>query len=491
MKNYKEVVYALNEIGIALSFQTDINKLLVIMVDKIINFINCDACSIFLRERDPDRLFFRVSKTISMNVQSIKDIPIPFSEESIAGYSAVNKKLLNIDDCYNLKSTLPYKFNRNYDKISGYRTKSMLCVPIVDRNKDLLGVLQIINKLNEITGEVVSFDKECELIAESLVSQASIAISNFNLIEKNKNLYKSLVASFTEAIEARSPHTAGHSSRVKLLSVLIAKAINRVKYGKFKDFSFSDSQIEELSFSAILHDVGKISIPEKILEKVNKLTDEEMRAIEERFEAIRLSILKYDGNNSAKAIREIDEDYKFLKSKSISGKPLTNEEIDRIKYISKKEFSLSNGKYKLFLNNDEVTKLLIKNGSFTVDEYEIMKKHVLYTHEILKEIPFTDELKNVCEYASKHHELLDGSGYPNNLTEKAIPLQSRILTIADIFEALTALDRPYKESKPIDISLKILYDQVSKGKLDKDVFDVFVKERVYEEYLNSRDIKED
>ncbi|MBN1969049.1 MAG: GAF domain-containing protein [Candidatus Delongbacteria bacterium] len=485
MTNYKDMVFALNEIGISLSSEKNQDVLLKKIVNSIVEFVRCDACSLFIKENDPERLIFKASRTVSLNNSSFSDTPVNLSSNSIAGYTAIYGEIINIKDCYNISEDYPFSFNRSYDHMSGYRTVSMISVPMRDHKGRIIGVLQIINKLDD-EGRIIEFESEFEKIAESLASQAGVAISNVTLLNSNKNLYKSLVNSFSEAIEARSPHTAGHSKRVTWISMLLAEAVSNADYGTYADTKFTKDELEELRFSAVLHDVGKISIPEKILEKSNKLTEEEMAIIAERFEAIRLSILRSIGNGGSNLIEDLNSDHAFLIKKSIPGKPLNDEELERIVSISRKKFKLSDGTERNYLKPLEVEKFLISRGSFTKEEYEIMKLHVVHTADILNEIPFTDELKNVREYAAKHHELLDGSGYPNGLKGDDIPLQSRIMTISDIFEALTAADRPYKKSQPIDITLRILNEEADKGRLDKDLVDIFIREEVYEKYLEKK-----
>jgi len=502
--NYKELVYSLNKIGIALSSEKNLYKLLEFMVNEITIFADCDACSLYLREYKPDRLIFETTKTLSMkdSEKKFKAFPIPLEKTSIAGYTAVTGEIVNIPNCYNIDSSKEYSFDSSYDKRVAYKTVSMLAVPMIDHKGKIIGVIQLINRFEKSlsifdvdnyeelqTRKIIPFSNEFIEIITSLASQAAIAISNIRLLEDNKNLYRALVHSFSEAIEARSPHTAGHSKRVTFISSLIADKINQIDTGKFSDTNFTADELEELKFSALLHDVGKVSVKEKILEKANKLTDDEIEIIKERYNSIKFSIKLQSTNYEEEELKllEATDELEFILKINIPGF-LSDEDIVKITQISQKSYLDVENNQKNYLTESELGFLKIRKGSFAPDEMKQMQQHVVYTTEILKPIKFTEELKNVSLYAASHHEMLDGSGYPNNLTATEIPLQSRILAIADIFEALTAADRPYKKALPLKISLKILQEEAERGKLDRDIVDLFITDKIYDQYIEARDI---
>ncbi len=378
----------------------------------------------------------------------------------------------------------------------------MLAVPMIDHKGKIIGVIQLINRFEKSlsifdvddyeelqTRAIIPFSEEFIEIITSLASQAAIAISNIRLLEDNKNLYRALVRSFSEAIEARSPHTAGHSKRVTFISSLIAKKINTINDGRFSKISFTDDELEELKFSALLHDVGKVSVKEKILEKANKLTDEQLDVIKERFNSIKFSIKLQNTNSEEEEqkIIEANDELEFIMKINIPGF-LSDDDLNKLERISNKFYIDVENNEKQYLTQFELDFLKIRKGSFTPDEMKQMQQHVVFTTDILKPIKFTEELKNVTTYAASHHEMLDGSGYPSHLVAKQIPLQSRILAIADIFEALTAADRPYKKALPLKISLKILQEEAERGKLDKDIVDLFINDKVYDVYIKGRDI---
>ncbi len=502
--NYKELVYSLNKIGIALSSEKNLYKLLEFMVNEITLFADCDACSLYLREYEPDRLIFETTKTLSMknSTKKFKAFPIPLEKTSIAGYTAVTGEIVNIDDCYNIDPSKEYSFDSSFDKRVGYKTKSMLAVPMIDHKGKIIGVIQLINRfekevsifdienIEELqTRGIIPFSSEFIEIITSLASQAAIAISNIRLLEDNKNLYRALVHSFSEAIEARSPHTAGHSKRVTFISSLIAKKINSIDTGFFKNTFFTDDELEELKFSALLHDVGKVSVKEKILEKANKLSDEQIDVIKERYNSIKFSI-KLESTDYEKeelSLIEANDELDFILKINVPGF-LSDDDLERINNISKKRYLNVENIEQKYLSQIELDLLKIRKGSFAPEEMKQMQQHVVYTTEILKPIKFTEELKNVSVYAASHHEMLDGSGYPNKLKAGDIPLQSRILAIADIFEALTANDRPYKKAMPLKKSLSILQEDAERGKLDSNIVNLFIKDKVYKQYIESRDI---
>lgn len=492
MIDYKNAVITLNEIGVALSSEKDINKLLVLIVEKIIDFIHCDACSLFLREYEPDRLLFKVAKTVSLDKKGegsliMKEAPVPLSKEFISSYCAITGETVNIPDCYNIPEEKEYHFGDTYDKRTGYKTVSMLCVPMKNNKGKIIGVLQLLNNFDK-NKNIVPFPSEFETMFESLASQAGVAIENASLLEANKNLYRALVRAFSEAIEERSPHTAGHSKRVAYISMLLVNAINEdSEY--FPEASFSNIEIEELRYAALLHDVGKVAVPERILEKNSKLDKERLDLIRQRYDSVAfyLSSIEQDLEKREKLLKELASDLHFVLDKSLPGRPLMGEDKERMISLTQKSYKNFKGEEIPYITEEEAQVLITARGTFTPAEYEKMKMHVVYTNDILKQIPFTEELKNLPLYAASHHEMLDGSGYPKGLESTELPLQSRILAVADIFEALTASDRPYKKAMSIDLTLKIMGEEVERGRLDKNLVDLFIEKGIYKIYLEKRD----
>ncbi|MDA3838225.1 MAG: HD domain-containing protein [Candidatus Delongbacteria bacterium] len=490
--NYKEMVFSLNRIGIALGSETKLNNLFNLIVDEIIDFTNCDGCSLYITDLKKQELIFEATKTISLirkdETSVFKSFSVPLDITSISGYTAITGETVNITDCYNIDNDKEYGFDKSYDVKTGYKTVSMLSVPMKSTDGITLGVIQLINNFDN-DSNIVPFYSEFEQIILSLASQAAVALSNVRLLEANKNLYKALVKSFSQAIEERSPHTAGHSKRVAYISEMIANHINKKKEGVFANITFSEEKLEELKYAALLHDVGKVAVPENVLEKQNKLSDDEIEVITNRFETIKFSATHNMDNLEVikETIDNIDDELSFIISKNLPGF-ISDEDKIKVREIGLKIFNDFDNSEHNHLTEKEVFMLTdFVKGNFSPDEWEKMKKHVSSTLDILKEVPFTDELKDIPKIAGAHHEMLDGSGYPLHLGEEKIMLQSRILAVADVFEALTAADRPYKKAVPLDRSLKIIGFMAKDGELDKELVNMFLDEKLYEIYLEDRD----
>jgi HD-GYP domain-containing protein (c-di-GMP phosphodiesterase class II) len=491
--DYKELVFSFNKIGIALSSETKLQNLFNLIVDEIIDFADCDACSLYIKDEIRSELIFQATKTVSLTKKDgsdsvFKSFSMPIEIKSIAGYTAITGETVNIADCYQIPADKPYEFNKSFDIKTGYRTISMLSVPMRDNESRILGVIQLINQTDP-DGRIVPFSREFEEIILSLASQAAVALSNARLLEANKNLYKALVEAFSEAIEARSPHTAGHSKRVAFISRMIAEQINSKSDGIYKNVYFDDENLEELKYAALLHDVGKVAVPENVLEKRNKLEEDDISIIKNRFEIIKFSTEFHTHDEALKTnfLEQIDADLKFLLDKNLPG-PCSDEDKAKIVGIGNKKYVDFQGAEHTYLEDEEIFMLThFVKGNFSPDEWEKMKRHVTNTLDILQAVPFTEELKNIPRIAGAHHEMLDGSGYPYNVHGEDIMLQSRILAVADVFEALTAHDRPYKKAIPIDKAKQILGFMAKDGELDKDIVEMFINENLYQSYIDSRD----
>ena len=498
----------LNQIGIALSSEHDLNKLLELIVKEARRFTVADGGSLYIKEGD--KLNFLVAQTESLQRSakeklSFKSFYVPLTKESISGYVATTGEILNLADVYEIQPTVEYKFNNDFDRRMGYRSKSMLTVPMRDHKDEIIGVLQLVNSLDH-DGAVIPFRKEFETLILSLASQAAVAIRNANLITEIRKLFKSLVRYSTAAIDSRSPHTAGHSGRVATLSLRIAEAINEEIDGPFANIKFSQEQLEELKMAGHLHDIGKIGVKEAVLEKSSRLNDDKMNAVIERFEAIRASLLarywkqhsewqRDDQSEYLKALEEnlaaelnaLSEDLELLKRINPLDY-LTEEDLARLDSIYKKKFVDSNRTERYFLTETEYENLSVRRGNLTPAEYKEIQKHVDNTMSILRKIRFTKDLENIPRYAAAHHEYLDGSGYPQGLKGDEIPLQARIMCVSDIYDALSSKDRPYKKALPLERTLGILQDEASKGKLDKDLVDLFIRRKLH---LNPRTLSEE
>ena len=488
----------LNAIGIALSNERNLNKLLEVIVREARGFTRADGGSLYIKEGK--KLNFTVAQTESLEKRDGKKEPfksfyLPLTKGSIAGYVAVTGELLNIADVYQVPPTVEYQVNKQFDQKNNYRSKSMLVVPMRDQAGSIIGVLQLINSLT--SGRVVPFKREYESLVLSLASQAAVAIKNVKLIEEIRNLFKSLVRYSAKAIDARSPHTAGHSGRVARYSVRIANAINEETNGRLGQIYFSPEEIEELRMAGWLHDIGKIGVRESVLEKTNKLTDDQLEVISQRFEAIKRGFqnawletrlehlaeppgaLEEFGAAYRAKLREVDADLDFIRRVSIPGF-LSDEDRTRLRTIAETTYLNSRDEKCFFLSHHEYENLSIVKGNLTPVEYKEIQLHVNHTLDILNKMPFTRDLKNIPKYAAAHHEYLDGSGYPKGLKGDEISIQARILCIADIFDALSSPDRPYKKAMPMGKALDILRQEVRVGKLDEDLVELFIKKKLYQ-----------
>lgn len=494
----EEQIRKLNAIGIALSSVNDLNQLLELIVTEARHFTHADGGSLYILEGE--RLNFTVAQTESLErrdgkQQRFKSFYLPLSADSIAGFVALTGQVLNIADVYEIPPEMGFRINKQFDRTNNYRSKSMLVVPMRDTGNQIIGVLQLINSLNE-KGEVVPFDPEFESLILSLASQAAVAIRNVKLISEIRNLFRSLVRYSARAIDARSPHTAGHSGRVARYSVLLAQAINEQKRGPLRKVEFTPQEIEELRMAAWLHDIGKIGVRESVLEKMHKLNRDQLLAVKERFEFIKSAVKnrylqeqlsgKQNGTDDEAALEQemraeldaIASDWQFIERINVPG-VLTREDQLRLKQLAQKTYLDNEGNPRPYLTAFEYEHLSVVKGNLTAMEYKEMQSHVEQTISILNKIPFTKDLANVPKYAAAHHEYLDGSGYPRGLKGGEIPLQSRIICVADIFDAISSPDRPYKQATSVEKTLRILRAEADAGKLDPSLVDLFIDKKIY------------
>lgn len=480
--DHKDVVGVFNKIWAALSEIKEIDDLLSLIVDELLSLIWCDACSIYIREYNPDKLNFKIAKTISLNKNSPNSSnfinqSISLEKETIAWYVALTWDIVNEVDCYNISSWVEYKFNDSFDKLNWYKTTSMIVVPLKTKDGTIVWVLQLINKLWN-NWDVIPFSKQYEDIISSIASQVAISIENMRLFEQLRELIHSLVDSLSEAIDSRSRQTAGHSSRVADISLLIVNAINEANEWPFKEVFFSKMETLVVEYAAKLHDVGKISVPESILDKGSKLPEWKIDIIKERFQVIKY-YYKFKG---LKDFSDIDWDYEFIE-KINKASFTSTEDLNRLNNIRLKEYTDPQWIIQNYITKDELDYLSIIRGNLSQDERDRMNYHIVDTKKILKPIIFPKWMENVPVISWDHHEKLNWEGYPLGKKWDEISLPARILAIADIFEALTAPDRPYKEPTPLDIALNILKKEVENWVLDKDIIDLFIENKLYEKYI--------
>ena len=478
----------LNQIGIALSNEIHLEKLLALIVTEARSFTNADAGSLYTLEKD--QLLFRIAQNDTLDNKgargAFKPVPIPLNTRSIAGYVALEGQLLDIDDVYLLAEDLPYSFNQDFDRKNNYRSQSMLVVPMKEPDGEVLGVLQLINAKDE-NGQVVRFPESIISLTMSLASQAAVAIRNARLISYIKSLFEALIRYSASAIDARSPHTAGHSRRVAAYSTIIAEEINRLGHGPFKNIKFTAEELERLNYSAWLHDLGKIGVPEAILDKHLRLPEGWEETIEERFKHCAACMVleaalggKQDPREATRSERQaLASDLERLKKINRSNW-LPDEDQEFLEALHAHIFTDADDQEHPLLTDEEMVYLSVKKGNLTAEEYKTMQGHVEHTLNIVKNIPFTGHLEAVPTIAASHHEMLNGTGYPRHLQDQQITIEARILAMVDIFDALTAIDRPYRKAAPPERACAILQSDVESGRLDKDIVDLFVSQRLWE-----------
>lgn len=513
----------LNDIGIALSSETDIHKLLDLILTISIEITNCDSGSLYILQDKPDVEYdktnylknkvlcfkhtFNFTKAIPF-----KEFTMEISSKSLSGYTASTGEILNLEDVYYLPETLPYHFNKSFDDFIKYRTKSMLVVPMLNQDKQTIGVIQLINKKRDrevalsseeiVSEQVIPFTKKDEELTLSFASQAAVAYENRSLYESIKILFEGFIRASVTAIEARDPTTSGHSERVAVLSTGVAQAVNKAKASLFGGIQFGTRDIQELKYASLLHDFGKIGVREPVLVKAKKLYEPDLELLKSRYIILRQSVqLQYSNMkvrylleksreealedlisidaDSKERIAELDRYLEFI-TKTNEPTVLESSGFELLKEIQSKSLMVDGIGNIPFLTDHEALRLSIAKGSLGDDERLEIESHVTHTFNFLKQIPWTNDLRSVPKIAYMHHEKLDGSGYPNKANSESIPIQSKIMTISDIFDALTANDRPYKRAVPLEKALDILGYEVKAKKVDADLFNLFVEARVFD-----------
>ena len=498
-KDYKSLVSNLCKIGIALSAEHNIGKLLDMIVRELRTFTNSDGGSLYIKEGDEISFEVAQNDTLTRRLGKLpfKSFKFPIDHKSIAGYVASTGEIINIPDLDKVGDEMPFslKTMREWDQKMSYKSVSMLVVPMRNHKDEIIGVVQLINSLDP-DGNPVPFDKSLEEIVFSLASEAAVAICNSLLIQDIKNLFESIVTYSAEAIDARSPHTAGHSERVAKLVMLQADCINKQNDGPFAEINFSEEELNELRIASLLHDIGKIGVREYVLDKVNKLSDEKIESISNRFSFIKRDIenrvnlrklamkehlseeIESTDEETMKTLKEIDSDLELIIKLNLP-RFCPDEDIERLKKIAAKKYIDIEGNERPFIESGELENLMVRKGNLTEKERKEIENHVFHTLNILEKIPFTEELKKIPSIAAAHHEMINGTGYPKRLMDDEIPLQSRIIAVSDIFDALTAKDRPYKPPLPLEVTLKILMEEADNNRLDKNLVELFISGKIY------------
>ena len=505
----------LTDIGIQLTTEKDYNKLLDLILNQARRITQSDAGSLYVVETDDrgeKRLRFKLSQNDSRPDIPFVEFTMPIDQASLAGYAASEGEPLVIDDVYMLPPDVEYAFNRSFDQRYGYRTKSMLVIPMVNHHGDVIGVLQLINRKRDLAArlaspeaadrQIISYSPHTVKIVRALAGQAAVSIENSQLYEAIERLFEGFVKAAVTAIEQRDPTTSGHSERVATRTVALATLVDRVDDGPYRLVNFTPEQIREIRYAGLLHDFGKVGVREQVLVKAKKLYNENLTLIRQRhafirrsaqwrFEKERADYLLANGTKGYETFfldlesrheAEIALTERFLRVVLESNEPslLAEGNFEQLNEFSTRTFEDMDGNPVPFLSDPEVRMLSIRKGSLDEEERLEIESHVTHTFDFLRRIPWTRGLSQIPDIAHAHHEKLNGRGYPRRIGGDAIPLQTRMMTIADIYDALTAQDRPYKRAVPADRALDIMQDEVKGGMLDSQLFRLFVDHKLWE-----------
>lgn len=509
----------LNEIGVSLSRERDINRLLENILLAAKDITHADGGTLYRVTEDGKSLRFEIMRTQSLGIakggtasESI-DLPtLPLhladgkpNDSLVAAYAAIHHKTVNIADAY-AEPNFDFSGTKQFDQRTGYHSKSFLAVPMKNHEGELIGVLQLINALDPASGQVVPFQLTDERLAESLASQAAIAITNRDLLIQLETLFESFIGLINLAVDEKSQHTGGHCQRVPELTLMIADAAHAAQDGPMASFSMSERDRYELKIAALLHDCGKVTTPVHVVDKATKLQTlfDRVDLLQTRFEVVRRDAeikalqeklaIQAQGVDIASrfaavdaaleaSLAQMDADWEFVQTINRGSEAMRDADIERVRALRDKYlWTLNGGEARPFLSDDELENLSIRAGTLTAAEREIINHHIVATIKMLEQLPWPKHLKHVPEFAGGHHERMDGRGYPKGLRRDDMSVQARIMGIADIFEALTAKDRPYKQGMKLSQAMQIMAKFKAGGHIDPDLFDVFVHSQVYLQY---------
>lgn len=505
----------LSKIGAALSAERNLPKLLEMILEEARHFTNADGGTLYMMNDDEHSMRFEIVQTGSLNIRmggtSGNDIdwyPVRLylqdgtpNHAMVSAHVALTGEVVNIPDVYDVEG-FDFTGTRAFDKKTGYRSKSMLVVPMRNHEDEIIGVLQLLNALDPTTGETIPFTQADQSLIISLASQAAVAITNTRLIHDLEQLLESFIQVIAAAIDEKSPYTGGHIERVANLTMMIAEIINNINYGIYAPLQLNQDELKELRIASWMHDIGKITTPEYVVDKSTKLETiyDRINTVRARFEVLKrdakiellehqLQIARGESLENAETmaqhyqakIKKIEEDLAFLEIANIGGEFMAPEKQERVRTIGKQKIEMDN-ELRDLLDMDEITNLCIPRGTLTDEERTIINNHVVVTIKMLEKLPYPKKLRRVPEYAGGHHEKLDGTGYPNHLKEEQLSPQARMMALADIFEALTARDRPYKKGKTLSEAMKIMSFMAKDKHIDPELFKIFVREKLYLKY---------
>ena len=486
----------LHEVGRALVSEQNLDRLLDLILTKARELLKAEAGSIYLLTGEGDRRALLFAHTQNAKVRlPFHRIVMPVSGKTLAGFVALTRESLNIQDVYRIPEAAPYQFNDSFDRQAGYRTTSVLVVPMLDTEGQVLGILQLLNRLDGDSGGAGTFSEEDQNLAQSLAGQAAVAVKNAQLRQEIEELFEGFVAASVTAIEARDPVTSGHSGRVADLTVGLAEAVNATPNGTYGDLSFTDRQLREIRYASLLHDFGKVGVREQVLVKAKKLDPSQLDMILQRLrqreleEALDLLAQAWRSGERFEDARwdqvvqdrqAVTERLMHLVRQSNEPTVLPQEVADGLGLLENLSYTHWSGERRDLVEPESLASLRIRKGSLSDAERQEIESHVNHTFRFLERIPWTRDLAGVPEIAYAHHERLSGRGYPRRLRAADIPVQSRAMAIADVFDALTARDRPYKGAVPLERSLSILQEEAREGALDRPLLDLFIEAKVFE-----------
>ena len=507
----------LTRIGVALGTERDLKTLLDLILTQARRITESDAGSLYLveaGEREVKRLRFRLAQNLTLPDVPLVEFTMPLDRTSIAGYTAVTGEPLVIDDAYFLPPDVEYTINRSFDERYGYRTKSMLVIPMKDHKEEVIGVLQLINRKRDFNAilstsedverQVVPYSKRTVELVTALAGQAAVSIENSRLYERIEMMFEGFVNAAVQAIEQRDPVTQGHSKRVAHSTVSLAKVVDATADGAYRLVHFSREQINEIKYAGLLHDFGKVGVREHVLTKAKKLYPDKLELIKQRHAFVHRTLERDFWKKRAEFLEQYDTpDYQAFVAKLDADQQRELQELDRFIQVvlqanepsllpSESMADLAEfgqrtyldlaGEPQPLLTDREVRYLTIRKGSLDDEEREQIESHVTQTWQFLQEIPWTKELQDIPDIAYGHHELMNGTGYPRKIAGPQIKLQTRMMTISDIYDALTAQDRPYKKAVPAPKALDIMERELVKsGQLDADLFRLFVDAKIFED----------
>ena len=507
----------LNEIGAALSKERDINRLLETILIAAKTITHADGGTLYRMTEDGRALRFEILRTDSLqiamggttgNVINFPNLPLAndkgeSNDSMVAAYAAIHDKTVNIADAYT-EAGFDFTGTRSFDERTGYRSQSFLTVPMKNHEGEIIGVLQLINALDPETHQVTPYSTADQSLAESLASQAAIALTNRLLITQLEELFEAFINLINLAIDEKSPYTGGHCQRVPALTMMLAEGVDATNEGPLATFRMDERDRYELKIAGLLHDCGKVTTPVHVVDKATKLQTlyDRIHLIDTRFEVLKRDAeldalrkqlaLRANVNPVAEEkvwqryqeeVRVLDEERDFLRKANVGGEAMKDADLQRVRDIgSQHKWRNVDSVETEFLTADEVVNLTIRAGTLTLKERDIINHHIVATIKMLEQLPWPKHLDRVPEYAGGHHERMDGKGYPKGLTREQMSLQARMMGIADIFEALTARDRPYKQGMKLSQAMGIMSNFRKNGHIDPDLFDVFVKQGVYRRY---------